>query len=1159
MSIAVDICEVSLSGLDFGDDSDEASAPPSADAARSSLAASERFDHARSAHRADIREIRRLERLDRRLGARIAARARAAHHPSRRRKSAVRATEEQEWSRRRALHEAEHAASRTLTLQLFRSLREEAGRQRERLLARAGLHGPGSGGGGVVAAPSPPPQEHATTLAAVQTRIGKTLEMIAVRVERLAESKESDRAAAAAAPKQRRSRSPGGDAAARRRAAAHAAKLLAWRRDEDERRRRKRTQVSSLLVSAVRSVSAGTAASAAVGRGGGGAPRRAKAGGLLASAQRELAALEAEQKKADAAAAAGNGGVRVVATCAVDGVEFELRSDGRLEVRRVGAGAAAQLQQPRRVQRLRYNASSGKLDAGGGFILKLPSRRRSAYEQRIQSLAALAGVPYTLTGQKCTAAAAAAAAATAAAAAPTAEDRAEQLLRYAVEYRTARLPGSADLAADDYPPGGGHRCLTSTKHLSSGLRLGLAIALTFLPESHVQALKVVNRETFSVIESSAYRRRTASLEALARCGISFVKLPKGVYTLGMHHTLCKTKAITDTPRNAGIPEDRLPARYESRHVSKATAEAAAATASRVTYADLDAHADYGRPSCYAVCEEVCLMEEPLRVREWRRVAEAFPEVAGLVTAEDIDLLRYNLCPPPDAGATRGAELVARDDLGGGGGAAAAAAAASVEDCYLELPYRAAAKLAAALAAALPSWQQWEAGVRRFDARPYPWGDSVTDVAVSLEAMPCTYVVPNANKGRGAGNGYIEMGSHMLEVQRFHRAGIMPRVSEAGGTRPRSPPPPPPQSLAHGSQRERPSSAAALRREGSPCGGGRSVAAGGSGRWSAAAQRPSSAGATRRPQQQAAQQAGLTRSTTSVRLQASSWCEPGQQQEQPPRLQRDPTGGAASWRTEASVPSLQASWRDQQPGQVKHECAATSAGADVERALPLPRGTTSFVAFTESGVASSFGMAASMSVAARPSAAEERPEEPMRWLKGVACVGQEWNHSCGDWVSARDGRALRGGVLRSVADLLSAQDARTCATPLPCHFLASNHRAFSGPHAYCVYQPPPLRPLAERVAWLNTPCYSAADADADAVQVRPDAEEDEDSDGGAAAAASTRAAGRGSVGGGGGGGGGVVQRCAKSSQRVPPPIAAVRAKFRLVFMPGPGVTQQNPCS
>ena len=1074
-------------------------------------AADERWREKEDASAADHREAQRLQTLDRDLGYRIGIRLRAIYQPNVAEETLLKAVCDDEWRLRLKLHQDEHLALRQLGLHLYL-----CGRRIEEAEQATGYWAGN--------------EAKRDALSLVQTRISKTLEQISGRMERLVESRvaessltQTDPAAphAAETPPAARggpllsqrsataSAGPAGFAAAAAQGAAarhaeerasHEAQMAAWQAEARQREQRKREQVAQLLTtqklwvagrSVVRSLASAAGAAAGFGMrgslsplgargagsrssggvgGGGNASfirrQRSASAAMLRSYNEELAVLEMEQGEAEECR-----NCSIVERCSFDGNSFELNANGRLDVR-WGMGCVA-------VSRMRYNAATGYLSCGA-FCTNVPYKGRSEHEKALCAIAERAGVPHNFgegragdggdedEEEDADTAAGPPGILGAKARALLRERRLqeekarEDLIAYAVRYRAPGVPWNPAMLndkSDRFP---------HSRYMSMAARFVLVRAFRFLDEPHVQFLRVVNREFYALIESSTYARRSGYMAQLAaRCGVSFVRLPRGQYHTGMPEQQHKDLRLAQEGRRVSSTQFRRAA--ARRKCGFEPRSGGPGEPTPITFQGLgDASVEYTEPAVYEESGEACIMEEPLTVRQWRRITEVFPHVAGLVAENDIELLRHNIIAPSDS---RNVCLVRRDML----------ANDDVEDCYLELPYDTAAKVAACLAATLPSWQQWEAGVRTFDARVYPWGNKVSETEISLESLPFSWVVPNDRRGMRIESGYIELAESKLEVQSVHRAHLLPQVS----SEPPPPTPPPPVLLPPPQPQQPPVLVHKSSKRTLP-------------------------------------------SLSGVRATIVSCEQPVLQAGRQPRGPR--------------MPPLDGSCVSASVAATSESDAHTVRFAEPRRSFQFGTGTDDE---PDLGSTRSHPSECGSQRPPQPPQQETPPPSPpppspppavpgsggqQRWLKGVSCVGKEWNLSDGDCVLAKSRQRVSGGVLRSVADLFSVQDLARHTTPLPEHFLKSNHRAFSGPPAYCLAPNPVLASVEERMKRVLT---RVRENEADVGHTE-------------STGIQIRLKGRG------------LCRTMRREGVEPCHIAPVRARLRLVFVASEGVPQIHPC-
>ena len=663
----------------------------------------------------------------------------------------------------------------------------------------------------------------------------------------------------------------------------------------------------------------------------------------------------------------------VIASCCFDATRFELNANHFLEVR--CRNTHLQL-----TERLRYSPSSGELRCGS-YKVVLPLKGRKELEESLAGLADGAGLSHNIgqqyegaeIGEECDS---------------SDEDtvlwrrelskkKRRKLIKYAVLYKSPAVCESMQVDDSFRVP--------HSQYMNTGHRYALMQCFTFLDEPLVQNLRVVNREFCALIEGSVSLRRVAYIKTLIRkCGVDFYRLPKGFYSLGVPQTELNKRKMSEA----------------SGHTEKRN----------ITFRGLgDDNVMYTLPSSYGVTEDVFMMREPMTVRQWRLVSEHFPHIAHLVTDKDIELLGYNVVPPSDS---RNIKLVQKDCM----------ESPSIENCYLELPFETVAKIAAALSGTLPSWQQWEAAVRTTEARPYPWGDDISDVSISLESLPFSWVVDNTNLGKRTDNGYIELGTSMMEVQEVHRAHRLPTSTAA----------------SEGREADPEETIRELRR-------------------TMTTVQVASHGRKRQSMKQSFRKLSFSKGSFAGKMPRRSSLE---------RLQ---------------LPRKSIIVDDdnvQTPGGIRHGVIGHDHEESFTPLTPLPNALQKYEAFPsklslrQSSAADL--LEGTQSAAAQPAQGSIRRGsrsgttsmlqlQSSQTFGGVARLGKEWNITDAPIV-LQNGTTISGRVVRSLSDLFSIQDVQMHSVSLPSDFLVSNHRCFSGPPAYCMHPEPQLssRPVREQL-------------------------------------------------------------------------------------------------
>eukprot|EP00756_Hemistasia_phaeocysticola_P057226 Hpha_TRINITY_DN33853_c0_g1::TRINITY_DN33853_c0_g1_i1::g.27444::m.27444 len=320
------------------------------------------------------------------------------------------------------------------------------------------------------------------------------------------------------------------------------------------------------------------------------------------------------------------------------------------------------------------------------------------------------------------------------------------LLEYAVLYECPKL-SSADeegklFRRDNTTPTDLAQKLDRIMPLST--RAVLARALPFLDEVGLQCVRAVSREVRSLVEEPRFvaERRFASQATLRRCGVKFEELPAGDFRLG--------------PPASWAREDCGPVTF--RGFGDSSAEHTATTTYRQGAGQL-------------------VSSEPITVRQWQRIARAFPHVAHLVREEDLLLCNFNLVNPSMA---RNARLVQRDLVETSvrwfsGRWQPPPRGKADPGMYLELPWETVTKIAAALGATVPTWQEWEVGTRGFEGREFSWAAAkAEETDMGLSRHPFAWPVPNPRFGQRADNGYVELAPTSVAVHAVHRVHEFPK-------------------------------------------------------------------------------------------------------------------------------------------------------------------------------------------------------------------------------------------------------------------------------------------------------------------------------------------------------------------------------------------------
>ncbi|KAJ9456013.1 hypothetical protein DIPPA_17183 [Diplonema papillatum] len=642
-------------------------------------------------------------------------------------------------------------------------------------------------------------------------------------------------------------------------------------------------------------------------------------------------------------------------------------------------------------------------------------------------------------------------------------------------------------------------------HMAVETRKAIFWCLPYLDEVVLQLMKRVCREIFALVEDAvgaAERRKNAMKRLVDECAVDFVQLAQRCYRLGIPDDELREKTRPAADGGVELSEDRP-----------------------ITFHGLgDECVDFMPPTTYEETGETWVTEVPVTVGQWRLIAAAFPHVAHLVTPDDIRLSAYNTITPAD---NRNARLTKkhapRDETGSRAWFVPRLRGETVApSTVLELPYETAAKIAACLSGTLPTWQQWEAGVRGVDGRRYPWGNSVSEVTIALESLPLGWAVNNPRQGLAADNGYVELADTVVDVRSVHRAGQLPAAPEedvTGGTAGRVAPA---QGVrGQGSSRRRSKIALEIRQQAGAAG----AAAGeeqprayqlhaGSrhGLWAVhEAPRVDSAvtrllddgttifatvtgngwlcladrqGWVKQQQQGVGWQEVRSRAAAPDIVVETESCESDTPEQSPhgsartrplgvsfadasPAKAAAPLGGSAK---QLQLPAIAAAPPDAESIRrmmnslgMKHRLnVPDSDWAEREAGLPRPGLLDETHASSSSFHDLDISTAAKLLPAGRYKGRGFKyscSDEPV--LKGAARLGKEWNLATDQAKLMVSGKPLHDRVLRSVSDLFSKQDVCCHRTSLPRTFYATNHRAFSGPPAFCMIREPGVLPMAER--------------------------------------------------------------------------------------------------
>eukprot|EP00670_Eutreptiella_braarudii_P024851 CAMPEP_0174372510 /NCGR_PEP_ID=MMETSP0811_2-20130205/103913_1 /TAXON_ID=73025 ORGANISM="Eutreptiella gymnastica-like, Strain CCMP1594" /NCGR_SAMPLE_ID=MMETSP0811_2 /ASSEMBLY_ACC=CAM_ASM_000667 /LENGTH=627 /DNA_ID=CAMNT_0015520017 /DNA_START=57 /DNA_END=1936 /DNA_ORIENTATION=+ len=234
--------------------------------------------------------------------------------------------------------------------------------------------------------------------------------------------------------------------------------------------------------------------------------------------------------------------------------------------------------------------------------------------------------------------------------------------------------------------------------VSLEVRIALLGAFRFLNEFDLaRSCTLASREFYQMLADDRLinDRRRDTLQTLEDLGIQCITVPRGTYTLG---------------KPMGIAVEEVS--YMGQNTSTAPYFCAQQE--------------------YTQGEDVLLCSDVVTLGMWDKLVQAYPHLEGIVTENDIKLSRYNVIHGSLCG-KREATVIEKD--------------LEEADPALELPYKTCVKIAKALGATIPTWQQWEAAVRGPQAWLYPWGNDFDHVRMEIEVMIHGWSAPNPNYGK----------------------------------------------------------------------------------------------------------------------------------------------------------------------------------------------------------------------------------------------------------------------------------------------------------------------------------------------------------------------------------------------------------------------------
>eukprot|EP01012_Entosiphon_sulcatum_P007042 TRINITY_DN13494_c0_g1_i1.p1 TRINITY_DN13494_c0_g1~~TRINITY_DN13494_c0_g1_i1.p1 ORF type:complete len:760 (+),score=107.29 TRINITY_DN13494_c0_g1_i1:42-2321(+) len=190
-----------------------------------------------------------------------------------------------------------------------------------------------------------------------------------------------------------------------------------------------------------------------------------------------------------------------------------------------------------------------------------------------------------------------------------------------------------------------------------------------------------------------------------------------------HHLSRNFTHNADNMARLGVPQRRFPtdlAIQSSRAASTNSASPLGKSAAAV-----DSRSPTDEPFVACVPEQEVdlpgffVTTYPLRVSDWKRLRQAFPDLPSIPDAV-LEGHRFNFVPSFVAGVHFGFTRHAKDVLD------------DEDDPVLELPYWTALRIAEAVGGSIPSWQQWEAAARGSDAFLYPNGNDLDLRALTFD-------------------------------------------------------------------------------------------------------------------------------------------------------------------------------------------------------------------------------------------------------------------------------------------------------------------------------------------------------------------------------------------------------------------------------------------